>query len=1169
MSEKVKTHIIVLEPNSETVQELLKQVTQKGNAEVLAVKTVDEAAQSAYAYAPCMFLCSILDNAQIASVVNMLKKTEKLVKSGMLKTMIVSKVKNRQLSNLISSLGVTDYIEEPAPLRTMLFKSNLQIKALETVRKTEEQKKASQEKIVFKKSEQKKEEDAGGVTQNSKQKPALEIDEDTFLFKNSQAKKIGKKLVLEMEGPAPETGEWQKQPEDKGDAQNSWRWVPKEEKDQAKSEAEKNDGWVHTGEKPQFDAESGKWKLASEKPELALMKGGKKVAHKVSVDEKGELLIANDSPKAEENLRKNKQKAETARAKDSPDSVQKIGKSTTDAGEKNKEQEISSKSETKAAETKKQIKASTNPALEALAKLGKSKKPQDTAQPEEKIGKEKIASETENVVSLQDRRGTEKEKEVEFSDKRESGQTETPKKLSPLEFLQQKKKADKSEQSAKSESTSEKKEKEAEKTLKSNAPEKEKKGKVKSKSKDALEKLNQRLGSGTENLSPEAADDSSTEIEGAQNVDEEESQEQNFSKKESSISAEKTTKEKKRATESAETASPEKIQKTYAEQLEIKEKKKAIYKEIQEAMRKPLPETLTPEEEEKLRKELKLEGNPEISPKELAKRARVRAVKNLKNKLLQLDLKPDSKEETAAHVEHDLNPDESENTRSLKSFQKEDKGSRIRAFDSETEEAESEQADKKRARASEEEKSSSGKKNNADQFFYLPESAILPKGGAWELAGEYYVYLQAETRYRGFQKLTDLLPLWVFKGEKSPELMSKTKEWKFLGSKPTQTRAEADLPSDVRDYLLGLNKEKKESAPIAETEKAKTKADSKRDLRDLMAAAEKGTDRLEGPESQSDESADEDSDADEIEPAEAKATAPAKKEKRNLQDLLSAVEKNSDSILDSEESVEENSLKTEAPEIEATENEPKESQAESLKEIFEKKKAEDELAIESALAEKKKSKSTAQEEAESLTSSAAAFAPTLVSTPEVITERAARDPAKTNPEGIAEKVTSKLASESASIEKFLARRKNKERSATKIAQATNPFLAVYVCASDVLGQNLSKDKACLKLMGALESAFPHCIAVILEAEKNEGTARIRYCIDDALRAEGKLAIDAPLSFPITKDGSEADNLGYLILRAKAPRVEFNEAEVVAAKKCATFFWALLNKPETVQEEQAA
>jgi hypothetical protein len=56
-----------------------------------------------------------------------------------------------------------------------------------------------------------------------------------------------------------------------------------------------------------------KWQLASEKPGLFYKKKNSKIAEKVGVDEKGDVTVAEDSPMAEENLRKNLAKVERVR----------------------------------------------------------------------------------------------------------------------------------------------------------------------------------------------------------------------------------------------------------------------------------------------------------------------------------------------------------------------------------------------------------------------------------------------------------------------------------------------------------------------------------------------------------------------------------------------------------------------------------------------------------------------------------------------------------------------------------------------------------------------------------------------------------------------------------------------------------------------------------------
>lgn len=1185
MSEKVKTQIVLLEPCSGAVQDLLSQVVQKGQAEPVVVKSPEEAVQTLMQFLPCMLLCSVTDNEQIARIVGMLKKAEKPIKSGTLKTMVVSKVKNRQLANLITGLGVTDYIEEPAPIRTMLFKANLQLKAIETVRKQEEMKKASQEKIVFKKSEQKKEEEAGSVASTAKQKPALTLSEDTFLFKNSQAKKIGKKTVLEMEGPAPETGEWQQQ-EDKGDAQTAWRWVPKEEKDKPKSKEESGDGWVHKGDKPQFDAESGKWKMASEKPELALVKNGKKVAEKVSTDESGEVSVAADSPAAEANLQRNKKLAEIAKTKDPEARAKAIKALEKEDQEATKLKGAAPNPAGAEKEQENRKKPAGNPALEALAKLGKgAKTPKPDPEAEAKFN-DKQSEGTDNVVELKDRREKGGDEDGERHDWRgeeiKQAAAEAPKKLSPLEFLQKKKK---DEPGKAAPEKAEAKEEDSNKAAQAK-PALEKKEKRASRAKDALERLKRSVGEeilpGEEIPEEAKAEEISSETPAG------EAPEPRLKRAPEKIETEE--KEAKAAGEKLAPAPPPKDPagkpKTFADQQAQKEKKKALYREIQDVMRKPLPEKLTPEEEEEIRGQLNLKDRPEIGPKELAKRSRVAKVKELKARLADLDLPPEEQQQRAEQRIHDLSAEEKENTTSQKGAFTEAPKSKLRAFDSDLSDEEAEAEAKKKEKAKKQE-TAPAKPLRDDKAHFMPEADIQPLGGAWERAGAYYVYVQADTRYRGFESLDSLLPIWFFNGEKAPELLSKAKEWKFIGGKPEQATMEFEIPGDVKDYLLELKKnrkeeptpaapppeeikateeekaaeeaqaveaarvaeeaaasaldeadqliaaataqveakaeEKKKKAAEAVQEAAKTqekkKTEHKRNLDDLLAKAEDGLTAAEEPAPAEPEAETEEAKAEET------ATPPPvekKKTKPDLEALLAKVEEGSDSILEEEKPAEPAAEKPQ-------ENAP--DQAETLKEVFKKPEPEQALAPKA--------------------------------------EREERDPAKAEQEGIAAKVTEKLASSSDAISKFLERRKSKERP-PETTKTPSPYLSIFVCASDVLGQpHLSLDKSVAKLLNSIAIAFPQCGVAVTALPGADGNASIRYAAGDGFTKNSQVSVDSPQSFPITKDGSGTEILGYLILKAGGERTSFSTSEIAAASKAATFVWALMTRPVQTKEKLAA
>ncbi len=295
MAEAIKNKIIVLDPSTKSVTDLLALVKEKDTAEVTVVKTQEDEIGTIVSSLPCLFIFSLIDNASVPPMVQLLKKLENVIKHNGLKVYLVTGIKNRQLSDLFTQkLGVTDYIIDPVPIRTMQFKINLAMKAVDNFRRQLDMKKAAQEQIVIKKLDGKKGEAVPGANAAAaRSKPALDTQEDTFLFKNGGVKKSGKKFVVEVEGPDPSTGEWVPH-EDKGEAKAAWRWVPNEEKAAQASGAKPADGWVHEGDKPAFNEDSNKWAMSSEEPKLAYEKAGKKIAEKIGTDEKGEVVVAED-----------------------------------------------------------------------------------------------------------------------------------------------------------------------------------------------------------------------------------------------------------------------------------------------------------------------------------------------------------------------------------------------------------------------------------------------------------------------------------------------------------------------------------------------------------------------------------------------------------------------------------------------------------------------------------------------------------------------------------------------------------------------------------------------------------------------------------------------------------------------------------------------------------
>src|SRR3989338_7241327 len=100
--EKIKIAMIVLEPLSSNMAELVKLIGSKDQANVISIASSEEAKQIILKNLPCMLVACIQENSEVPSRVRLLKQLESPLKYGLLKTMIASKLKNAQLQSLIS-----------------------------------------------------------------------------------------------------------------------------------------------------------------------------------------------------------------------------------------------------------------------------------------------------------------------------------------------------------------------------------------------------------------------------------------------------------------------------------------------------------------------------------------------------------------------------------------------------------------------------------------------------------------------------------------------------------------------------------------------------------------------------------------------------------------------------------------------------------------------------------------------------------------------------------------------------------------------------------------------------------------------------------------------------------------------------------------------------------
>ena len=190
------------------------------------------------------------------------------------------------------------------------------------------------------------------------------------------------------------------------------------------------------------------------------------------------------------------------------------------------------------------------------------------------------------------------------------------------------------------------------------------------------------------------------------------------------------------------------------------ERKKAATA-MQALLDEPLPETLPAEEEEALRAELGLKNRPDIPVKDLARKKRLKSAKSIKDRLAELNAELSADEESGEAIQGAISQGRDDEIARRAGDLSAEKLRGIRnAIDNEQT---SEELEEERKRIKSKHESERKKAANKDKAIYIPEAEIQPLGNAWETTGSHYAYLASTVRYRGFEKLEDLLPHMVLR----------------------------------------------------------------------------------------------------------------------------------------------------------------------------------------------------------------------------------------------------------------------------------------------------------------------------------------------------------------------------------------------------------------------
>lgn len=124
--------------------------------------------------------------------------------------------------------------------------------------------------------------------------PSLTLDDDHWLILQNETPRrvLGKWLVVLM-GPNPKLGQWVLMSGSAQSLESLWRWESRKPKHE-------NGFWLFFGRKPEY--RDGRWAFVSERPELFYAKAGKVMGKRLTTNQSGDLLVADNSESSYKSL---------------------------------------------------------------------------------------------------------------------------------------------------------------------------------------------------------------------------------------------------------------------------------------------------------------------------------------------------------------------------------------------------------------------------------------------------------------------------------------------------------------------------------------------------------------------------------------------------------------------------------------------------------------------------------------------------------------------------------------------------------------------------------------------------------------------------------------------------------------------------------------------------
>jgi len=203
-------------------------------------------------------VCYASDNQNMLNQLALITTIRKLIQSGQVKVIVVSKEVNPAMRAKFKAFGITDIFAEPVKVDEVYIFLSRAIAELTPKLKALADAMKEREEIERRGSKQK------GVVSV----PALKTPSDFWLSEGGGAKKIMGSWEVKLTGPGPRVCEWVDSDEKGGKKEESeWQWKSTTPDDD--TFVPEKGHWIFQGEKPEFDGKV--WVFKSKRPDLSFI----------------------------------------------------------------------------------------------------------------------------------------------------------------------------------------------------------------------------------------------------------------------------------------------------------------------------------------------------------------------------------------------------------------------------------------------------------------------------------------------------------------------------------------------------------------------------------------------------------------------------------------------------------------------------------------------------------------------------------------------------------------------------------------------------------------------------------------------------------------------------------------------------------------------------------